>query len=107
METTSNFQNSLNQIVKGLGIISFLIIVITGLYLLGVASGSVSASDDSTLGHVVGFLIHRPFIIGAMLVVMIWGYVISLRDEKREKDAEKNYRPARRTGKISIQKPQH
>lgn len=81
-----NLKNNAAQIIKGLAIIFLLVLVVTGLYLLACANGSVSTSDDSTLGNFVFFLTHRPFIIGFMVAIMAWGYVISLREEKREKE---------------------
>jgi len=78
-----NLKNSLNQIVKGLATAFLLIVALSAIYMLAAASGRVSASDDSTLRHFVFFLLHRPFLIAAMFGVMIWGYVIALKEEKK------------------------
>lgn len=81
-----NLKNNAAQIIKGLAIVSFLFFIFAALYIIGVASGNISTTDDSTLGHVINFFIQRPFIVGTMIVVMVWGYIISLREEKREKE---------------------
>jgi uncharacterized membrane protein len=81
-----NIKNNAKLLIKGLAILSFIVFIATALYLIGVASGNISSSDDSTLGHVVFFLIHRPFIVIAMVVLIISGYVIASKEEKKLKE---------------------
>lgn len=81
-----NLKNNAAQIIKGLAVIFLLIMVIAALVAIGIGTGNISASDQSTLTEAVRFLIHRPFLIGFMIAIMVWGYIIMLKEEKREKE---------------------
>lgn len=83
-----NFFSNLNQVVKGLAVISAVIIFLVVLVCLGVASGSIVVNDHSSLSELTRFLINRPYIIGAISILMVWGFIIALWEESMKKREE-------------------